>query len=503
MNVGYLLANSAAKFPLKESLVCDQGRLTFDMLEKRVAHLTGAMSASGLKRGERVALLFYNSSFFVETYFAAIRAGLVATPVNFRFVGEEIAYILNDSGASALFHGAEFSSVIEDIRQKCPALRLVVSPDGKGTTLDYEEFLSQGEPSPADMSVCETDKCQIMYTSGTTGRPKGAVISHGNVLWNLFNTMLGREDRSDQVSAIVGPLYHTAALNNHLTIQIALGGKSVLVSHFEPGKLLRTIEEEKVNVISGAPAFYNLLMQYPGAESFNRSSITKCTAGADKLSHETKRALLDFFPGINGVYDVYGCTEASPCITIMTAKDSMRKEGSVGKALPFLQAAVMDNDNRILGVGVVGKMVCKGPNVMQGYYMKPEATQQAIRDGWLFTGDLACMDEEGFFYIVDREKDMIVSGGENIYPRELEELLFSHPAVADVAVVGEPDDLWGETVKAVVVLRQGELLSERGVIDYCKMHLASYKKPRKVVFLPELPRNASGKVMKGKLRGNG
>ncbi|MFH1081423.1 MAG: long-chain fatty acid--CoA ligase [Pseudomonadota bacterium] len=503
MNVGYVLANSAAKFPDKEAIVCDQGRMTFAAFENRVARLAGAMRASGLKRGERIAFLFYNGGPFVETYFAAIRIGLVATPVNFRLVGKEILYILNDSGAAALFHGPEFSPVVEEVRHKCPALRLVISPQGRATTLDYEEFLLKGEPCPVDMTVTELDQCQLMYTSGTTGRPKGAVISHGNVLWNLINTMRGREDQPGQVSVIVGPLYHTAALNNHFTIQIALGGKSVLVSRFDPGELLRTIEQEKVNVISGAPAFYHLLMQQPGAWDCDRSSITKCTAGSDKLSHETKQKLLEFFPNIDGIYDVYGCTEASPCITILTAAESHRVHGSVGRALPFLQAAIMDENGALLGAGTVGELVCRGPNVMQGYHNQPEATAQAIKEGWLCTGDLAYMDEEGFFYIVDRKKDMIVSGGENIYPRELEELLFGHPAVADVAVVGEPDDLWGETVKAVVVLKQGAQLSEQETINYCRAHLASYKKPRKVVFLSELPRNASGKVMKGKLRGTG
>lgn len=501
MNVGYLLANSAAKFPQIEGVVSDQGRWTFSQFEDRAARLAGAMLASGLKRGDRVAILFYNGSPFVETYFAAVRVGLVATPVNFRFVGEEIAYILNDSGASALFHGSEFQSVVEEVRDRCPALRLTVCPGGGLCSLKYEEFLAGGAPAEVDAGVAESDQCQLMYTSGTTGRPKGAVISHGNVLWNLVNTILGREDRPSQVSLIVGPLYHTAALNNHFTIQVALGGKSVLISRFDPEELLRTIEREKVNVISGAPAFYHLLMQHPRAWSYDRSSITKCTAGADKLSQETKRRLLEFFPNIHGVYDVYGCTEASPCITILTAEQSRTKHGSVGKALPFLQAGVVDEQDRFLEPGRVGEIICKGPNVMQAYHKQPEATAHAIRHGWLHTGDLAVMDNEGFFFIVDRKKDMIVSGGENIYPREIEEVLLAHPAVSDAAVVGEPDELWGESVKAVVVLREGKTLSAEALIDYCRAHLASYKKPRKVVFVRELPRNASGKVLKQQLRG--
>ncbi|TFG42722.1 MAG: long-chain-fatty-acid--CoA ligase [Syntrophobacterales bacterium] len=504
MNVGYLLANSAAKFGRQEAVVCDQGRWSFAQFEERTARLAGAMRAAGLVRGEKVALLFFNGGPFVETYFAAIRVGLVAVPVNFRLVGAEMAYILQDSGAAALFHGPEFLPVIAEIRDQCPALRFVVCPGGeRPRALDYEEFLSQGTPCGVDATVTESDQCQLMYTSGTTGRSKGVVISHGNVVWNLFNTILGREDRAGQVSVIVGPLYHTAALNNHFTIQVALGGKSVLVGRFEPETLLRTIEKEKINVISGAPAFYHLLMQHPRANDYDRSSITKCTAGSDKLSQETKRRLLEFFPNIDGVYDVYGCTEASPCIMILTAAQSRHKHGSVGRALPFLEAQVVDESGAPLGPGRVGELVCRGPNVMLGYHNQPHATAEAIRDGWLHTGDLATMDEEGFITIVDRRKDMIVSGGENIYPRQIEELLLGHPQIADVAVVGEPDALWGESVKAVLVLKAGARLSAQEVIEYCKAHLASYKKPRTVVFTDRLPRTASGKVLKGQLRSGG
>ncbi len=499
MNVGYLLLNSALKYPDREALVADQGRLTFSQLDTRVSKLAGAMTAAGLCKGERVAILYLNGAPFVETYFAALRAGLVATPVNFRLLGAEIAYILNDSGASALFHGPEFTEVVGQIREDCPQLRLVV---GSGAT-GYDAFLQSGRPlrfDPAAGQAAESDPCLLMYTSGTTGKPKGAVLSHGNIWWNLVNTMIGRKDCEGQNAIIVGPLSHTAALNNHLAIQMALGGKCVLVSHFEPEALVRTIEREKINLISGAPAFYNLLMQQPRAWDYDRSSITKCTAGADKLSAATKRRLMTFFPNIKGVFDVYGCTEASPSITILDDVQSLTRHGSVGRPLPFLEARIVDPSGNRLGAGEVGEVICRGANVMQAYHNQPAATARALRDGWLHTGDLAMMDEEGFFYIVDRIKDMIVSGGENIYPREIEELLVSHPAVADAAVVGEPDDLWGESVKAVVVIKPGANLDAAEVIRHCKAHLASYKKPRKVVFTAELPRTASGKVLKQKLK---
>ncbi|MFH1057785.1 MAG: long-chain fatty acid--CoA ligase [Pseudomonadota bacterium] len=503
MNVGSLLATSAGKYPDRTAVVSEQGRLTFAQLDQRSDRLAAALLAGGLKRGDRVAMLFFNSQWFVEVYFATVKAGLVATPINFRLVAPEVKFILNDSGARILFHGPEFASVIAEARGDCPALRQVVCPGGGPEVRDYEEFLATGGAFAPPAGLNESDQCQIMYTSGTTGRPKGAVISHGNVLWNLMNTILGREDQQGKVAVVVGPLYHTAALNNHFTIQVALGGTSVLVARFEPEELLGIIERERVNLISGSPAFFHLLMQHPRAWEFDRSSITKCTAGADKLSAETKRKLREFFPSISGVYDVYGCTEASPCITILTAEQSLTKHGSVGRALPFLQARVVDELDRPQKPGQVGELTCKGPNVMQGYHNQPEASDLAIRDGWLHTGDLAYMDEEGFFYIVDRKKDMIVSGGENIYPREIEEVLYTHPAIADAAVVGMPDPIWGESVKAVVALRPGAALDENGVVEFCKQHLASYKKPRQVVFVAALPRNASGKVLKRQLRDRG
>jgi acyl-CoA synthetase (AMP-forming)/AMP-acid ligase II len=245
---------------------------------------------------------------------------------------------------------------------------------------------------------------------------------------------------------------------------------------------------------------YNLLMQEPGARDYDVTSITKCTAGADKLPMATKRRLIDFFPNIAGIYDVYGCTEASPCIAILGAGDSLRKDGSVGRPLPFLAARLVDEQGQVLAPGEVGELICRGPNVMQGYYNNPEATADAIQDGWLFTGDLARTDEEGYLYIVDRKKDMIVSGGENIYPREIEEVLLAHPAVADATVVGVPDDLWGESVRAFIKVRSGQRLGEAEVLAHCRRHLAGYKKPRRIEFIDEIPRNPSGKALKRQLR---
>jgi len=502
VNVGAFLANSAAKYPERTAIIDGGARRSFRELDDRCGRLAGSLMASGLQKGDRVAALFYNGVHFVEVYFAAVKAGLIPTPINFRLTAREILYLLRDSRAKALFYDPAFEGAVQEILDRLEFVRLFVSPGAGGSSpaRDYEQFLSDSGRVFNDEALREDDLCQLMYTSGTTGRPKGALISHGNVIWNLFNTMYGREDREGQVSIIVGPLYHTAALNNHLTIQIALGGTSVLIRKFEPESLLRTIQERKATVVSGSPAMYNLLLQSPEAGRYDVGSVTKLTAGADKLSAHTKQRLMEFFPNIRGVYDVYGCTEASPCVTILNARDSLRKDYSVGRALPFLQAGVVNDAGESLPAGEVGELVCKGPNVMQGYFNDPDATRLAIRDGWLHTGDLARIDEEGFFYIVDRMKDMIVSGGENIYPRELEEVLITHPRVRDVAVVGVPDPTWGERVKAFIVPMAGAALSESEIIQFCKERLAGYKKPKEVSFLDEIPRNPSGKALKKLLR---
>jgi acyl-CoA synthetase (AMP-forming)/AMP-acid ligase II len=243
-----------------------------------------------------------------------------------------------------------------------------------------------------------------------------------------------------------------------------------------------------------------MLLQHPNAHKYDTRSITKCTSGSDKLPMAIKKRLLAFFPNIKGVYDVYGLTEASPGITILNAADSLRKDGSVGQILPFVEARIVDKENNSVAPGEVGELICRGPNVMQGYHNNPQATAESLQNGWLFTGDLARMDDEGFLYIVDRKKEMIVSGGENIYPREVEEVIIRHPSVADVAVIGIPHPKWGETVKAFVVPRQGQEIDEKEVIEFCKTYLASYKKPTIVAFVPEIPRNPSGKALKRLLK---
>ncbi|MBS3921138.1 MAG: long-chain fatty acid--CoA ligase [Deltaproteobacteria bacterium] len=501
MNVGQILTFTAHKFPRRIALICERERMTYQEFNDSTNRLANGLLHLGLKKGDKVAVLLFNSIPLVEILFASAKTGGVFTPINFRFIEEEVFYILDHSDARFFVYGEEFSGLVEKIRPRLKKVEFYFSigESAPPSILNYETFLKEPISQEPDISLSEKDECQLMYTSGTTGKPKGALLTHENLLWNLFNTILGREEKEGETSLVIGPLYHTAALNNHFLTRVAMAGTSVLVKEFDPEKVMEVIEKERVTVISGAPSAYHLMLSLPEGR-YDTHSITKCTTGASILPNETKERLTKLFPNLSGIYDVYGCTEATPSIAILKAKDSLKKKECVGPAVPFLEVRIVDDQDRDLPMGEVGEVICRGPNVMKGYYKDEEATREALRGGWLHTGDLARIDEEGFIYIVDRKKDMIVSGGENIYPREVEEILYSHPRIDDAAIIGIPDPLWGESVRAVIVLKRGEMMTEEEVIEYCKSHLASYKKPKSVEFVESLPRNPSGKVLKTILR---
>jgi fatty-acyl-CoA synthase len=502
MNVGSLLTIQANKFPDRTALIYETKRFTFLEFDRRSNQMANALLRFGLQKGDRVAALFFNSPEIVEVFLGAAKVGGVFTPINFRLAAEEVIYLVNHSDARIFVFGEEFFSLVENIHPQLPRVEKFISA-GRAAfprVIEYEPLLEGSRVEEPGIAVSEEDECQMLYTSGTTGRPKGAVLTHGNVLWNLVSTLLAREDKEGEIALVSGPLYHAAALNNHFLIRLALAGTSVLMKHFDPRIFMEIIQKEKVNVISGAPAMFHLLLNLPDVGKYDTRSINRCTLGSSTLPDETKKKLMKLFPNAGGVYDVYGATEVSPTLSVLKAADSFRKTACVGPAVPFLEVRIVDSRDREVPRGETGEIICRGPNVMKGYYKDPEGTSEALRGGWLHTGDIGRMDEEGFIYIVDRKKDMIISGGENIYPREIEELLYHHPKIREAAVVGIPDPLWGESVKAFVVLKTGMSMSEEEVIEYCKARLASYKKPKVVVFADSLPRNPSGKVLKKLLR---
>jgi acyl-CoA synthetase (AMP-forming)/AMP-acid ligase II len=397
MDVGQILTLTAHKYPNRTAILFEDKRFTYQEFNGRVNQLAHSLLTMGLKKGEKVAALLSNSNHFVEAYFATAKVGGVFTPVNFRFAPEEARYILNHSDARFFVFGEEFSDLVKTIRSNLTHIRNFISVGAPVTdTHDYERVLEKSKNTEPTVRLSEKDVCQLMYTSGTTGRPKGALITHGNILWNLANTLVGREDQEGEISLVIGPLYHTAALNNHFTVPVALSGTCILIKRFEPKGVMEIIEKEKVNVISGAPAMYHLLLALPDVEKYDTRSVIKCTTGSSILPDETKERLLKLFPNAKGVYDVYGCTEASPNITILKAKDSFRKRECVGSPLPFLEVRIVDDQGRDVPTGEVSELICRGPNVMKGYYKNKQATREALKRGWLHTGDLARRDEEGF-----------------------------------------------------------------------------------------------------------
>ena len=502
MNVGQLLTIQARKYPDRIALILEERSFSYREFNERANRFANFLLRSGLKKGEKVATLLRNSNILLEVFLGTAKVGGVFTPINFRLTADEVVHFLDYSDARIFIFGEEFSSLVAAIRPKLEKVEIFVSlgENIQGETGSYENLLAESKSREPKRSVTEKDECQLLYTSGTTGRPKGAILTHGNVLWNLFNTIPVREDREGEISLVIGPLYHAAALNNHFAIRLAVAGTSILIDHFDPQKVMEVIAKEKVNVISGAPAMYHMLLNFSGVDQYDTRSITKCTTGAAILPEETKKRLTELFPRSNGIYDVYGTTEASPNITILKAMDSFRKQACVGLPVPFSDVRIVDDRDQDVPRGEVGELICQGPNIMKGYYKDPRATREALKGGWLHTGDMAKMDEEGFVYIVDRKKDLIISGGENIYPREIEEVLFRHPKIKDAAVIGVPDPVWGEAVRAFIVLREGETLGEEEVVEFCKRHLASYKKPKSVRWVESIPRNPSGKVLKTLLR---
>ncbi len=503
MNIGQLLNFQANNFPNRTALVFQDKKYSYQEFMHRCNQFSQSLLRLGFRKGDKVATLLFNSNHIVEVFLGTVKVGGIFTPVNFRLVAEEIRNLLDHADARFLVFGEEFITLVDSIRHRLPKIESFISV-GKVDSLasfEYEGLLKESSISEPNVEIKEEDECLLMYTSGTTGKPKGVLLTHRNIFWNLFSTMIARGDtKQGETSLVIGPLYHSAALNVHFLVRVALGGTSIIFKYFDPQKVLEIIQREKVNVISGAPAIYHMILNLPGLEKFDTRSINRVSSGGSVLSEETKKCIQKLFPNARGVYDAYGTTEASPNIAILRAEDSFRKVACVGPPVPFIEVRIVDEKGDELPPGMVGEIICKGPNIMKEYYKDAKATEEAIKGGWLYTGDLGRRDEEGFIYIVDRKNDMINSGGENIYPREIEEVLYRHPKIHEAAVIGVPDPLWGETPKAFIVLKSGGFLTREEVIEYCKKHMASYKKPSFVDFVSNLPRNPAGKVLKNVLR---
>ena len=508
--LGKTIVRNSRKYPDKEALIYGKTRLTYKQLNARINRLAHALLDIGITKGVKVAILSYNCNQFIEAYYALGKIGGIAVPLNFRLHTEELIYMVNHSDAEAFIIGEPFVQMVKDMRKDLPRVRKYISITDKPVKgmLYYENLIAKYPDDEPLVLIDEDDPLFIMYTAGTTGRPKGAIITHKNevVMWMLGGFYVFAEPGLftnrrllDFKSFAVPPIFHLAAFG---FCQFNFFGSTTVVlpeEVFDPVEIMSTIQEEKINAILLIPAMANFLLLLPDLDKYDRSSPQIWLSGGAILPTETRRLIQKHFPNVR-IIDLFGQTEMSPVVSGLLPSESKGRETSVGRVLPFIEMRIVDDNDNDVPVGAVGEAAYQGPTLMKEYYKDPKATAEAMRSGWFHSGDLVRRDAQGYVYVVDRKKDMIISGGENIYPAEIEEVLYSNPKILECAVIGVFDEKWGESVKAVVVCKPGEQLTEQEVIEYCKQHLASYKKPRSVDFVDALPRNTVGKVLKRVLK---
>ena len=478
-------------------------QITYAALERSAGELTEALVAMGLRRGDRVALLMENSPAMVEMLFATANLGAVAVPLNFRLSAPELAYILADAGASVLAVSDRFAVLAESALAAGPhTVRVLVTEHDQATIGGYAyatlENLRGGSRRGPDQLTSVDDICMIMYTSGTTGRPKGAMLTHGNMLWNAINTTtVGTGLSAGTKTVAVAPMFHVGALGNSVLPVLYAGGTVITVRAFDARQLLSLIAEYRVTTQFMVPAMWSTLSQLDDFDSYDVSSMQFVLCGGAPCP----LPVIDFYQKRGWVFmEGFGMTESAPNALLLDGDHVVSQAGSVGRPFMHVDVRIVDADDHNVPVGVVGELILRGPNVFAGYWGLPEVTAEVKRGGWFHSGDLARSDDQGFITLVDRKKDMIISGGENIYPIEVEQVLHGHPAVADVAVVGAPDERWGETVVAIVVAADPAFVDGDALITFARNHIAHFKCPRRVEFVTELPRTATGKLLKRELR---
>ena len=515
MPLNELLPKALKLFPNREAVVCGGLRMTYRDFASRTWRLCNVMKKLGLRPRDRVAIIHENCHVYLESYFAAAHMGLILVPLNHRLAPGELAAILNDCQARILIAQKSFKIKVDGFRDSVPALERVLwtgDPGvGESEPLEshYEYLLRMSvDALPETVPVAEDDVAHLYYTSGTTGRSKGVMLTHRNVKSHALGTIaeLGLCDRDHWFH--VAPLFHLADAWATFAITWA-GGKHVILPSFDPLKVIRLITEERITLTNLIPTMLNLMVNHPEAGNFDYSSLRVLLSGGAPIAPEVVRKIIETFKC--DYIQTYGMTETSPYLTMSILKDHLKGlpwekqlayKASTGREFIGVSLRVLDDDGReVARDGVqVGEIVVKGDTVTPGYWNLPEETSRAFADGWLRTGDLAVIDSEEYVTIVDRKKDMIITGGENVYSTEVENALYAHPAVLEAAVIGVPDTRWGEAVKAFVVLKPGNAASEEELVLFCKKNLANYKAPKSIEFIDALPRTGSGKIYKKGLR---
>jgi long-chain acyl-CoA synthetase len=496
--LGALLEQRAVGSSDKIYLYWKDEQVSYAEFDRRVNQVANGLRGLGVGAGQKVALLLRNCPEFLYTFFACAKLGAVAVPINPQLKSDEIHYILDNSESVALIAGPEFAPIIEQVAPMCPQLGVVcytgsAVPAGQ---LGFNAFWEQPDSAPTETVTPDTI-VSIIYTSGTTGRPKGVLLSHANYIHNTWSCVSAGQMSADDRMLCILPLFHVNAQVVSMLSALYADAALILLEGFSPRDFLPALARYRATMFSAVPTIYAILNNLPDASQYDLSNLRVCICGAAPMPVEVYNAFERIYKAF--VLEGYGLSEGTCASSLNPLDGRPRKVGSIGVPLPGQEIQIVDDNDQELPAGQVGEIVVRGANVMHGYYRNPEATAATVRNGWLHTGDLGSFDADGYLYIVGRKKEMIIRGGENIYPKEVEEALYRHPAILEAAVVGLPDPVWGEEVGAYLVLRPGQTLDAADVIAYCKEHLADYKCPKIVRFVAELPKTATGKVQKGKL----
>lgn len=502
--IGNWVSLHQARHPDRVALIdaATGAELTFSDLEFRTNALADGLRQKGVERGDRVALVTFNSPQMLEVIIAVAKLGAVAVPINFRLQAPEVQYILRDSGARLVFASPQTGEVVAAAVEGTEVAEVVEIPSGDQRVAadpsQYEALIEQGSAERVEVAVAPDDLATLMYTSGTTGFPKGAMLTHANHQWNAINNVTaGEGSGSLDISLAAAPLFHIGALGIYTLPLLYVGGTSVVLETFTPDAWLAAVAKYGVTVAFAVPAMWAAIDAVMARGTDDLSSLRLGLCGGAPcpvvLIESLTRRGIRFGEG-------FGLTETAPIACVLDVEDTVRFAGSVGKPVFHVDLKVADAQGAEVERGVVGELLVRGPNVFVGYWNKPEASADALRDGWFYTGDLATCDDDGYYRIVDRKKDMIVSGGENVYASEVEQVMHRHPAVGEVAVIGVPDEKWGESVTAVVAVKPGAEVVEADLIAWTRDQIAHFKSPRAVHFVQALPRTATGKILKRELR---
>jgi len=516
MVIPELLAKAVKHYGNKEALICGDRRFTYLDFEKRVSALAHLLNAKWIRKGSQVAILHPNCHYFMEAYYAIAQLGAVSVPINYRLSPRELAFILGDSEATFLIADRGFGlSVSSALLEGGKGVQTVLwtgegeAPQLNVEAMDYEEAVGEYPTTTVEEKwIREEDTAQLYYTSGTTGKPKGVMLTHKNVCSHALGTIAELYLTDSERWIHVAPMFHLA--DAWATWAITwVGGTHILVGFFDPPEVLKIMEREKATISNMIPTMLNLLVNHPDVSQHDYSSLRVLLSGGAPIAPEVVKKIVETFQC--DYIQTYGMTETSPYLTMSILKEHLRGlpyeeqlalKSKTGREFVAVQLKVVKDDGTEVAKDEkeVGEIIVKGDIVTPGYWKLPEETEKAIKDGWLYTGDLAVMDEERYVTIVDRKKDIIITGGENVYSTEVENVLYMHPAILETAVIGVPDEKWGEAVKAIVVVKEGMEATEDEIIEFCKERLAKYKAPKSVAFLDTLPKTGSGKIAKRELK---